>query len=415
MGGTWIRSGAGGLSVRPSRRATPDAPVSPSSMLSRVIRYTGGRGRALGAVDDRHQVAARQRVHLAERSAQLVGDAPRRCRPRRAASARGRRATSGRRRSPSPVRGVAPTRAIENGTRVASSYRLNHFWCSPPWAPSRSPWSTCARSRLDRSAVGDGCDAPGRAGRRPRRAAGSTGRGTAGRCCRTTWRPRRRAVARRVRGPVGDLGGRLRRQVFVVGRGGGDGGGSSGDATRAGSRAAPRGNSTMSCGLTKLATSRNGRSASSSPARRRAYRSSSQATTRSAISGSRRTPESASAPPCGSGPTQPEKPNGRAGRRRGSARRPRIDDAVVVVGLQAIAVVVVQVGVRDVPLAVVVRVVAAGAEPVAERRHLAGGSQRIRESSSILPRPSVWVTPCTSGYWPVNSVGRLGTHASEPV
>ncbi|COZ16499.1 Uncharacterised protein [Mycobacterium tuberculosis] len=42
-------------------------------------------------------------------------------------------------------------------------------------------------------------------------------------------------------------------------------------------------------------------------------------------------------------------------------------------------------------------------------------SQRSRESSNRLPMPSVWVTPCRSGYWPVKIVGRLGTHASEPV
>ena len=42
-------------------------------------------------------------------------------------------------------------------------------------------------------------------------------------------------------------------------------------------------------------------------------------------------------------------------------------------------------------------------------------SQRILESSCIFPSPLVWVTPWTSGYCPVNSVGRLGTQASEPV
>ena len=36
--GVLIRSGSGGLVVRLSRRATPEAPVSPSSMLSFVIR-----------------------------------------------------------------------------------------------------------------------------------------------------------------------------------------------------------------------------------------------------------------------------------------------------------------------------------------------------------------------------------------
>ena len=28
--------------------------------------------------------------------------------------------------------------------------------------------------------------------------------------------------------------------------------------------------------------------------------------------------------------------------------------------------------------------------------------------------PSVDVTPCREGYWPVNSVARLGTHAVDP-
>ena len=28
--------------------------------------------------------------------------------------------------------------------------------------------------------------------------------------------------------------------------------------------------------------------------------------------------------------------------------------------------------------------------------------------------PSVFDTPCNDGYWPVNSVARLGTHAVEP-
>ena len=46
------------------------------------------------------------------------------------------------------------------------------------------------------------------------------------------------------------------------------GGGSSGDG-RTGLRRCHAGNSTMSCGLTKLATRRNGRMASTSPARRR--------------------------------------------------------------------------------------------------------------------------------------------------
>ena len=69
----------------------------------------------------------------------------------------------------------------------------------------------------------------------------------------------------------------------------------------------------MSCGLTKLATNRNGRIAAGSPARRRAYRSVSQFTTRSAISGSRRKPLLASGAPCGSGPTQPENPYGASG------------------------------------------------------------------------------------------------------
>ena len=35
----------------------------------------------------------------------------------------------------------------------------------------------------------------------------------------------------------------------------------------------------------------------------------------------------------------------------------------------------------------------------------------MRLSSHILPRPSVWVTPCTSGYWPVQ--GWLARHARQ--
>ena len=31
-----------------------------------------------------------------------------------------------------------------------------------------------------------------------------------------------------------------------------------------------------------------------------------------------------------------------------------------------------------------------------------------------LATPSVDVTPCSDGYWPVNSVARLGTQAVEP-
>ncbi len=49
----------------------------------------------------------------------------------------------------------------------------------------------------------------------------------------------------------------------------------------------------------------------------------------------------------------------------------REDVAVVVVGVDTVAVGIVKVGVADVPFAVVVGVVARGAEPVAERGHLA--------------------------------------------
>jgi hypothetical protein len=50
-----------------------------------------------------------------------------------------------------------------------------------------------------------------------------------------------------------------------------------------------------------------------------------------------------------------------------------VDDAVVVVGGQRGAGGrILEVGVGDVPLAVVVGVVAGGAEPVAQRRHLTG-------------------------------------------
>ncbi len=78
--------------------------------------------------------------------------------------------------------------------------------------------------------------------------------------------------------------------------------------------------------------------------------------------------------PCGSGPTQPANPNGSSGSAgEVPLHRGGIDVAVVVVGGDDLAVGVGEVGVADVPLAVVVRVVAGGTEPVAERGHLALG------------------------------------------
>ena len=65
--GTWICSGAGGFAMRPSRRATPDAPLSPSGMLSRVMQVDGPALVGRLAVDHGHQVATGQLVDLGER------------------------------------------------------------------------------------------------------------------------------------------------------------------------------------------------------------------------------------------------------------------------------------------------------------------------------------------------------------
>ena len=130
----------------------------------------------------------------------------------------------------------------------------------------------------------------------------------------------------------------------------------------------------MSCGFTKLATKRNGRSAAGSPARRRAYRSSSHASR--AGGGERVAPQPAVGPvPAvrfGADPVGEAVAVERVGVEVG-LHRGVVDGAGVVVGGERPARVgVVQVGVREVPLAVVRGVVAGAPEPVAERRHLAG-------------------------------------------
>ena len=42
---------------------------------------------------------------------------------------------------------------------------------------------------------------------------------------------------------------------------------------------------------------------------------------------------------------------------------------------------------------------------------VAGSSQVIAGSVAVFARPSVLVSPCSDGYWPVNSEARLGVHA----
>ncbi len=131
----------------------------------------------------------------------------------------------------------------------------------------------------------------------------------------------------------------------------------------------------MSCGLTKLATSRNGRSASASPARSTGVAvlqpgddtSGDQRVAAHAGVGERRTVRLGADP--AREPVRAEWVGVEIALHGGF-----VDVAVVVVGGDDLTGRRVdQVGVADVPLAVVVRVVAGGAEPVAERRHLALG------------------------------------------
>src|SRR3954453_13966384 len=43
---------------------------------------------------------------------------------------------------------------------------------------------------------------------------------------------------------------------------------------------------------------------------------------------------------------------------------------------------------------------------------VSGASQNTSSPSAAFASPSVWVTPCSEGYWPVRSDARLGPHAA---
>ena len=161
----------------------------------------------------------------------------------------------------------------------------------------------------------------------------------------------------------------------------------------------------MSCGFTNDATASQGPSSSA------AASSPNSSTTCSANTPSRTKPLSALSAPCGSRPIQPGEPErvepvGPAVGvdRGGDRRRPSASLARRLSWVPGTD----QVGVRDVPLAPVVGAVAGGAEPVAHRRHGVGIEPVHRRVGGRLARPSVSVTPCSDGYWPVNSVVRLG-------
>ena len=43
---------------------------------------------------------------------------------------------------------------------------------------------------------------------------------------------------------------------------------------------------------------------------------------------------------------------------------------------------------------------------------MSGASQNMSSLSACFAIPSVCVTPCSDGYWPVSSDARLGAHAA---
>ena len=181
-----------------------------------------------------------------------------------------------------------------------------------------------------------------------------------------------RPVPGGIRVTVCDLCRRFRGEVLVLRGCLGDVRGSSGDGSIGLPRRAHAGKSTMSWGLTKLATSRKGRSASASP-----FGPAGVAILepRDHTIGDERIATNtgiAQLAAVGFGAD----PSGEAERVQPVGASVQLDAAVddvaiVVVRVDPVALGIVEVGMADVPLAVVVRVVAGGAEPVAEGRNLA--------------------------------------------
>ena len=73
-----------------------------------------------------------------------------------------------------------------------------------------------------------------------------------------------------------------------------------------------------------------------------------------------------------------------------------------------------EVGVRDMPLAPIVRLVPPARNQSPRVGTESGSSHRIPGSVFCLAIPSVCEAPCSDGYCPVNNVALLGRHAVAP-